>query len=69
MPFIYANGMLYIKNTTGFLKLSRTPVSGAEDIKPVREYFDCYIALAQHTLPSIGRPPPSTLGSTARVLS
>jgi hypothetical protein len=22
----------YIKNTTGFLKLDRTPVSGAEDI-------------------------------------
>lgn len=56
---------MYYQTITGFLKPDCTPVSGVEDIKPVREYFDCYITLAQHALPSIGRPPPSTLGSTA----
>ena len=53
-------------NTHRFLEAGlQDPITSVMDIKPVREYFDCYVTLAQHALPSIGRPPPSTLGSTA----
>ena len=56
--------MLY-KKYNRFLEVGSNTCLRCRGHKPVREYFDCYVPLAQHSHPSIGRPPPSTLGSTA----